>query len=473
METYQSLHEEVIENKKRFENSIKNFNAIMPTIESAKKDFLKLELIKGVLEATFQVATGYFYSTVLETFLTNIAKKYDIENYEVEPQKNSFLHVMTEAYDTGGHTRVVERWVKLAPENTTHSVIMCDPKEMGKVLLLRENIKAKNGEFIELDCKEHYLERALKLRKIALSYEYIILHIHMDDPIATIAFGTEKFTRPVIFFNHADQLFWIGKSISDATFDFKTIKTITASKRLITNNVYKCPIPTLPNTNTPDKQSARKKLDFAPDEKILVTAGHYYKYNSFFDNSFMLVIDEILSSHKDVKLYAIGIGDKNENWLELSKYFDKQLFLLPSINFDEGYLDYIAAADIYLNSYPLGGGTTLIDAINCKTPFVSLENRIGASDFMLLSQGFCKTKEEFTKKIKELIDNLELREEVLQNETMLFEKDHSPKNWQENLKNILSQVPKVHKVKDISKEIEPNEIDDYNIMLHIMYKNLK
>ena len=55
----------------------------------------------------------------------------------------------------------------------------------------------------------------------------------MDDPTAVVAFGIEKFERPVIFYNHSAHLFWIGKSIADIVLDVVKDNEITKKQRNI------------------------------------------------------------------------------------------------------------------------------------------------------------------------------------------------------------------------------------------------
>lgn len=63
-----------------------------------------------------------------------------------------------------------------------------------------------------------------------MGYEYIILHTHMEDAIAVVAFGTEDFMHPILFYNHTSYLFWIGKSITDLLLDLFKSDKITKKK---------------------------------------------------------------------------------------------------------------------------------------------------------------------------------------------------------------------------------------------------
>ena len=167
---------------------------------------------------------------------------------------------MTTSCKVGGHTRVVEKWINLAPCYQKHSVALLDQE--GEIpQKLKDNIKNKNGELYIFNKDDDIFQKAIKLRELASKFEYVVLNIHMDDPTALVAFGSEEFSRPILFFNHADHLFWVGKSISDIILDFRTIKSITKTRRNI-ENPYFLGIP--PETEEKyieqyDKNETRKK----------------------------------------------------------------------------------------------------------------------------------------------------------------------------------------------------------------------
>ena len=249
---YRKAYSAVLRDKKRFEWMLRG-------IENEQSLERKVQLAKVAASFAVHNNPGYFSSTVLEETFIEYAQQHDITSYNITYQKNSFLHVMTQAYVTGGHTRVVERWIDVSPETQIHSVIILNQKDVTVPKRLEEVIKNKNGTLTLFDKKLSDLNRALKLREIGLHYQYIILHVHMDDPTALIAFGTEKFTRPIIYYNHADHLFSLGGSIADKFADLRTITSITRTRKLI-KEPYMLGVPMENKTMaTITKDTARKK----------------------------------------------------------------------------------------------------------------------------------------------------------------------------------------------------------------------
>ena len=74
----------------------------------------------------------------LEKFFINIAQQYDIDNYNINYENNTVLHVLTQANITGGHTRVVERWVELQ-KDYKHSCILLNQNDIEVPEILKTN----------------------------------------------------------------------------------------------------------------------------------------------------------------------------------------------------------------------------------------------------------------------------------------------------------------------------------------------
>lgn len=461
---YKKFYKRILKNKEKFET-------LLPILDDKNiSENEKVNLGWILLNALSFSHTGYFYSNILERFFVDIAQKYDIENYDVSFKPKTVLHVMTQCYETGGHTRVVERWIDNTKDKYENSVILLKQEQANIPKLLMKNIELSNGDLINLSDDMTLIEKGLKLRQIALKYQYIILHTHMDDPIATIAFGTEKFTRPVLFFNHADHMFWIGKTISDVVLDIRTIKSISPKYRDI-DDAKLCPIPCDFSENIfLEKNDARKILNIDTDKKIILTSGSNFKFTPIGDDSIFDVYEKILSANKDVNLIVIG---KNKYWDKIYKKFKNRIKLCSEVSFPE-YVKYVSCADLIIDSYPMNGETTLIDAMRAKVPFLSLDVLCsGQNDYVIKSLGYCLTKNELIEKTLKCLDNKNFAEEVLENELNLFNKNYSKENWIANLEKIYEETPEKHSLRSISNDNAPCFIDDYSVVLERLYQGKK
>ncbi len=319
--------------KKKFE-----FEKKILKFKKEKDENKKICFAQNALSYAAFNGCGYFYCAELEKFYTDLAKKYDLKNYNINFIPNSVLHVMTTCYNSGGHTRVVEGWIKRADSNQKHSVVLLKQVSREIPELLKENIKNKNGELFIFNLDDNQIEKALKLRKLALEYEFIVLHTHMDDPVATIAFGSEKFTRPVILFNHADHMFWIGKSIADITADIQGGSSITPSKRLIKNPFF-LGIPYDDKKIEYSKEEAREKLDIPLDKKIVLTIGSDFKYFPFGKISYKKSLEKLFEKDKNLLFFAIGVKKSNPFLQGLNKEHLKRIVFLGNLDYEKEVLE--------------------------------------------------------------------------------------------------------------------------------------
>ena len=117
---------------------------------------------------------------------------------------------MTEALSTGGHTRVVSEWVKNTSESAIHGVVITAQQQpIPKDLF--NSLKSNGGwhKFL-MDYSQNMLIRSYLLRQLSRDWaDVVVLHIHPSDTISFIAFGCTG-GPPVILFNHAGHLFWLG-----------------------------------------------------------------------------------------------------------------------------------------------------------------------------------------------------------------------------------------------------------------------
>ncbi len=409
--------------------------------------------------------TGYYTSSVLEKFFVDYAKSIKVDLSNIKYKKGSVLHILTMGYETGGHTRVIERWIENAPADQVHSVVQIKtPKD--KLDTLINNVKAKNGCFISFENKLPIDEKAIRLRKLAMEYEYVILHTHMEDPVATISFGTEDFTRPVLLYNHASHMPWLGKSIADLVLDLENNDLVTKEKRGI-DNTYFLGVPSKEISITiPNKKESREKVNLPCNKKIIITCGSDAKYRRISGKSFADYLSLIMDN--DTVCYVIGVKPQNKEWRERIIKSKKDIRLLGRINFNDGFLDYLKAADLYLDSYPFCGGAATIDAISSGTPALSLKSVYPQFDYLTRTSAYCKTEEEFINKAKKVLNDEKYSSELFEELKNSLIKYQSIDAWNEKIKKLYEIAPKQHKVKDLSNIIDYSEQNDLSVLCNAM-----
>lgn len=393
--------------------------------------------------ATFAVrhTTDIFASSIIENVFLELAQKHSIE-LEKTVRQNTVLHIMTEAYTSGGHTRCVERWIQLFPEQEHSCVILNQNAQLPN--LLREVVEASGGHLELYSATDTMLSKALKLRKYASNFEYVILHIHMDDPIALIAFGTEEFERPIVFFNHADHTFWLGVSVSDHVADLNTYRnSITIEKRgVCTSSILGIPVDDTEILKI-NKFDARRELNIPADKKIIFSSGQPNKYDPLGSPNFYNIVSDLVEKDENIIFYIAGADKNSIFWPKLKEKYPKNLFLTGRLDYKTKYPLYLSASDLVIDSYPVGGETSMIDAVKAGKPILTL-NEVMSADYCVNSEACCKSYEELLLKAIKILNDFNYANEVYSNIYDEWKKETNPSVWRKKCIDLLSGLPKKH-----------------------------
>lgn len=429
---------------------------MLDLLKSNLKYFHKLEKklqknpnIKNALRATnfaIKAPCSIYYSEIIEKFFIDLANKTKQipENYnQIKIKKKHYLHVMSQSYLSGGHTRVVERWIKSANNDEMHSVILLNQKNHNQIPdILRNNITSKNGKLVILNNSDSIINKANQLRNIASEYDAIILYHHMNDPIPLMSFCVKEFQRPVIIFNHAGHLFWLGRNIVDYVIDIeKGQNTITREKRGIQNTkILNMPLDNI-NQETfispAEKNRIRERLGFDKDVKIIMSMASEYKFNPIDGYNFIDMIRNVLTLNKDVIFIAIGVNNDNKEWNVVKSEFKDRIKLL-GIKPNTEVKEYLMAADLFLDSFPFNSWVSIIDAINlAKLPVLSLTTPTGNPPFLDNTESVCDTVHTLIFKINTLLNDELLRAKFADELFAKFIRECDPICFQKNISSIL------------------------------------
>lgn len=437
---------------------MQNRDKIISSIYYNRRNFLSMERhVKNIknLERKCDMAAraacfaidnvcDIFYSPIIEGTFISLAKQIKVP-LSKKYKKNTILHVLTESCIFGGHTRCVERWIKFCPE-FKHSLVLI--KQKGKIPEKLINLVKKSGgkTFDMLKSgKIKPVETAIELRKLASEYEYILLHTYANDETPLIAFGTEDFTRPVILFNHADHRFWLGASISDMVADLHTgMHSVVLDRRGVSKNrTVVLGVPPDEYSVLPDKLSARKNQNIPLDRKVVFLSGGDRKFYSSKKVVICDVVDDLVKHDKNIIIYIVGISPNYKWWPELKKKYPNNLYLFNKLDYAKEYNDYVAAADLILDSMPIGGVTTMIDAVNAKKPVLTM-NTFFQSDFLINSMAKCDSYKEFIDKAIRILDDEAYATDLVNNVYNSFKQKNSKQKWKKRWLDMLKKTPDRH-----------------------------
>lgn len=441
------MYKEIIEKHKNILNN--NYDELIFCLDIiSNKKKINEDRLNDFINELFSKPSVLYYFYSIENYFIKLSNK--IINKNIEYEKNSTLHIMTEAYLSGGHTRVVERWIESSDKTEKHCIIFTSSNTEVMPEALIQNVKNRNGEIIEVDSNLDILQKAQNLADYASKFEHIILHIHPFDYIPIIAFGSNSFKRPIYFYNHADHLPWFGLSIIDCLLEIRTYgKKITKLKRNYDNSIV-LGIPTVINKNNPYIENNNMDKSYLKNKKVILSYGNSYKFNNFYHLS---LLDYIKMFDENYVFILIGLNEENNsNFYNYSSSNPNKLIIKNTVPFDE-LRQYLNLADIIIDSFPVCGGTALLDAINLNKPVLSLSSIVGNFDYIENSYAYCKSIEELYSKTIEILHNENMKNNLITELKRNIE-IYTPNNFQNKINEIYKNGPQEHHVKVLKKEYD-------------------
>ena len=175
-----------------------------------------------------------------------------------------------------------------------------------------------------------------------------------------------------------------------------------------------------PECHTPAEEGGLpKNVDIPDDAVIIMAAGRSEK---FLDREYWQSILKVIRNRENIYFIAIGLRTAPNFLCELlTDNIRDRVFILGWIN---DYHEILCQADILVDTYPSGGGLTVLDAMSYGIPVLSFKNDhskafdqrtwsladeiIGITDLIVSRDNFS----DFEQRLGELIDNASLRERL-------------------------------------------------------------
>jgi hypothetical protein len=323
---------------------------------------------------------GVLVSPRLERLFARVAARTLTQVPRTDPPSSPprrVLHVASETYTSGGHTRVLWRWID-RDRGRVHDVVLtqqCTELMPG----LRKAIKRTKGSLIELPAAAPLLERAQRLRELVAKADAVVLHTHSFDPIATLALAGMEDRPPTLFNDHASNVFWFGRSVSDLVIGGPAeLPEITARRGVPADRYAGVPFP-VGGTDGHGRDPSRplaglarstarrrvlKRLGWPADTVLLLTAGDDYKFRGPAGASLIELVEPLLGRHPDVRLVAAGPASAGA-WTQAEARTGGRVRALGRV---AGLDTFYAAADVYLDSFPFGGNGAAAEAASHGLP---------------------------------------------------------------------------------------------------------
>ncbi len=361
---------------------------------------VKLKLAKYYATYCWQNRVGFFQDLEFEKELGKISSKYKINTFEIKSICNKrTLHIATEVYSSGGHTRVINNWINFEEKNQDLLIINSEKSQIES--WLEETLKKNAGKIILLR-QNNVLEKAKELFNIVQNYERIILHIHPDDIIPILAFSNSKIIEKIYFYNHADHVFWLGVTINKCVLDLTSEgKEFSLKKRgIINSEILSIPLEEKQQeTKIIDINEIYESYNLRKNSKIIFSMATEFKYNTILDYDFFEFLEKLSPFLIKCDIYFLVAGPnlKNKFWKRIYECSEKRVIPLGVLP-KERVKEIWKIVDLYIDSFPMNSYTCLLEAISNNIKCFSLKTPI--SDLDCLKKIKVDTTEKLIKEIE-------------------------------------------------------------------------
>lgn len=278
-----------------------------------------------------------------------------------------WLHVLTIAFEVGGHTSLAANFMtRLSNPDDVHSVLLVDQGLFAIPEALQQAVATAGGEIITLPKGMNLLERAAALKAIANEWaETVVLYTHPNDPVPCVAFSDDG-GPPVVLYNHADHVFWLGSSIADLVIDLRPSgQDITLNCRGVRRSEI-LPIPLRrKELISANKNESKRTLGISPQTRLLLSIGTSYKFEPHGEIDFPGLLANTLKDIENIQLLVIGPSPDEERWKQALAFSAGKV---RAIGVQKDLSLYYQAADLYLESFPVGSLIASLDAVLYGVP---------------------------------------------------------------------------------------------------------
>ena len=260
--------------------------------------------------------------------------------------------IVSHLLDFGGHSRVVLNWLAALREESSHRLLITQ--------MVSDNSRSRlESQEINFHlCVNQGVQLVNEITAYCANAERVVLHIDPTDIAATTAVRIlAKASKRIIFYNHADHRFSFGISSAHLVCEVSNygIQLNRRARRIQDSCYLGIPI-VFRAQRTGEEMAVANKA-----EKTVLSAGDSYKYapGAAFFGTF---IDDLLQQRDDVTFLLVGPTGKEPWWIKAKERWCNRIHFLGQLSHSK-YLDVMQNADVYVDSFPITGGTAFPEAL--------------------------------------------------------------------------------------------------------------
>ena len=430
---------------------------------------------------------GYWSDGELEELIKKIGSNLlerELSIYgNITPNENNVLFLTTYLTNSGGHTEAIKLWISCLSGSFENIYIISTEVYNKTSLNFFEYDIYEKTQYIKLTGRK-YIDRIKDLARIIVQVKpaYVFLFIDPNDVVSLVALSylKPKLDSKIIFFNHSDHTFWLGKDIIDILVEFRSYSIIVSRLlRKFQGNITVVPLSTkIHATNNNDSKIANealKSLNLTNNYKtISLSIGASWKFVSDGEWDYFKAIENILKNTDNHVHILITMKDKYiENRLcEFPEKLKNRFKVLYNIS---NPLPYYKVADFIIESFPVIGGTVRLEAMALCKPIIFIKNKRSAifsvTDVIPKNYSYVACSEEKVIEYATLfIKSEEERKKAGKLLKEYFDENFTPEKICEEIRNVLKD--KNIQSNSEYKNLEILDSNEYLLSYDIRYRGL-
>lgn len=407
-------------------------------------------------------------SPELETNLLEIARRIPVPERKRTPnpgEPKRWLHVIDSLSVNGGHTSMAARWISFDPGNHIHNLAVAHPEETPLPEKVVGVSRRTGGQLFRPDRGLSTLARAEWLRRLAFAEaDYVVAHLAAYNVIVPTAFGVDG-GPPLLLINQAAHGFWTGAPAIDLVLNVRGSELEKKWTREL-RGIPRCATLPIPIENkfaegetfSPEfRAHARKQLGVADDEVLLLSIGRDNKYNALPGLDFVEVARSIFASCPEARMFVVGVTP--EHWKRAKEATQGRLMPIgrqPDLSL------YHAAADVYLEGFPFGSTTALLEVGALGIPCVLAPANSPppfATDGVAIDEELRRPANvaEYVAAIRDLTRDPEERRRLGKSLQRSVLAHHCGASWHQYLTDLIRDLPERHAVYPVPQPVSPPE----------------
>ncbi|MGY1689550.1 glycosyltransferase [Geodermatophilus sp. SYSU D01105] len=378
------------------------------------------------------------------------------------------LHVLSEGYAVGGHTRLVWRWMERDPRPADVVLTMQHAPVPGS---LRAAAERAGGRIYDL--REGFpalAARAEVLRGLMAGAGTVVFHVHPYDTVALAAASLPGPRPPIVHENHADHTFWLGLGSADLVVENRAAgRRVSRELRGVPEHrLAVLPLPVQPVGATASRKSIRAQFRLRPGQVAAISVATAMKMAPIWGRGFDELLAGVLSEIPQLAIVLAG-PTADGPWQRLQSGFPGRVFPLGLVEGVEGGL--YPGMDLYLDSFPCASGTSILEAAVAGLPPVSLQLHQGYAEVFhanapgLAETGYAQTSEDaYVAALRALVEDPQLRRDRGERARSEVLAAHSGPAWNAALEQVYRQAHEVPAA-DLDEFTEPGHDNGYGSTL--------